>query len=155
MCTVMPCALVPLLLLASCATGLQQQPRADESDLGKFAAAARNDKLRPIPHDERLEDLSLEDQLLRLAQGPRRLPPRQPDVRGEVVFVDSDIVILRVTEAASESTPRGGSFALFRGDHYLAEARVVRGRDHLLACRVVRRMENATIMIGDRAATNP
>ena len=107
-----------------------------------------------MPWEELFRELSLDDRRVCGFVGPPIWQPGQPDVRGEVVFVDSEIVVLRVTEGASDSTTRDSFFALFREGRYLAEARVVRRRDNLLACRVVQRIENATIMIGDRAATN-
>lgn len=78
----------------------------------------------------------------------------QGDFRGEVVHVDSDIAVLRLTEDSSMPLPPFVLFGVFGPDMYLGEALVVCARGRLVACELIALVDGAAVKVGDQAWTN-
>jgi hypothetical protein len=78
----------------------------------------------------------------------------QPNLSGRVEVVSStDLVTIAVEKPADLELKAGWQFAIY-GDKYKAEAVIQSARDNMAFCKIHKRVENATIQVGDRAATN-
>jgi SMC interacting uncharacterized protein involved in chromosome segregation len=78
----------------------------------------------------------------------------QPNLNGRVEVVSSaDLVTIAVDKPSDVELKAGWQFAIY-GDKYKAEAVVTSARDNMAFCKIQKRADNATIQVGDRAATN-